>query len=1473
LNTQFHPLVWQWFHDRFGNPTAAQEAGWRHISQADDTLIAAPTGSGKTLAAFLWSIDRLVRRGVTGRLDNKISVVYISPLKALANDIQINLQQPLSEIMGLAQKKGILLPEIRAAVRSGDTPTRERQLMTRHPPHILITTPESLYILLTAKRSRQILKTAETVIVDEIHAVAGDKRGAHLALSLERLDALAGHRLQRVGLSATQKPIEEIARLLVGNDRIQPDGKTACTIVDVGHKRDLDLSIELPDQELGPIASHELWADVYENIAAQVRSHRTTLVFVNTRRLVERVSHQLSSRLGEGKVAAHHGSLSRKTRLEAEQKLKAGEVPVVVATASLELGIDIGHVDLVCHLGAPRALGTLLQRVGRSGHWLGAIPQGILYPLTRDDLLQCAAAIRSVQSGDLDQVKIPDKPMDVLAQQMVATVAGLMPQTSAQRSLPLVEEESYTSAMGEDELWHMVRKAYPYRNLTREEFEQTLEILCEGVAARRGRRSAYLHRDRVHNRLRARRGARLTAITNGGAIPDTADYDVIEVPHETSVGKVNEDFAIECLAGDIFLLGNKSWKIRRVVSGKVWVEDAYGAPPTVPFWLGEAPARTTELSKAVSDLRAEIAQRHHDVPAAINWLTKETGLPQDGAEQIVTYIRETQAVLGCVPTNDCIVAERFFDESGGMQLVLHTPLGGRINRAWGLALRKRFCVVFDVELQAAATDDGIVLSLGEQHSFPLESIFSYVLPSTVERDLIQAMLAAPIFTSRWRWNASRALAVQRFSGGRKVPMAIQRMRAEDLLAAVFPQQVMCQDNRVGPIELPNHPLVNETVQNCLHEAMDLDGLRQVLSRIEQHQISTVAVDTTAPSPMAHEILNANPYAFLDDAPLEERRARAVALRRIDPDLARGIGALSPEAIHQVLTEAWPDVRDADELHDFLLGVGVLPLEEAQDWPGLAEELIAARRATLARWRPENGAEERSGYVAAERLSLVRAVFPEIRIHPELDLPVPIAGESTVPSAEEAMHHMVRGWMEVVGPTTVTTLARRAGLSPGEVKLALPALESSGIVLQGHFNPGARGEQEVEWCDRRLLARIHRLTLGQLRREIESITAADFIRFLLRWQHVDPKSQLHGREGVLQVIKQLQGLELPAPAWEEQVLPARISQYNPVDLESLCLAGVVTWGKLRLNASPPSHQASEMEIPESHGRLDLRPRKGRRQAPTRVAPIAFVLREDLPYFMEPGRNRLGEIEGLSATARDVAEYLERNGASFLLDIARDLGRLKTQTEAALWELVARGQVTGDGIASLRTLLTPEIKRQKRTRHLHGFSGGRNPTRLLPTGRWSLWRGGRIGKEVLDAEKANEMMARQLLYRYGVVFRDLLARETRVPAWRTLLQIYRRLEARGEIRGGRFVSGFVGEQFALPEAVEALRSVRRGDLEQEVVIISSSDPLNLVGILTPSPRVSPYSNMAIAYRNGVPEEIGPLGAVLSRLPRKKNASQQD
>ena len=1357
-------------------------------------------------------------------------------------------------------------------MRSGDTPARERQLMVRKPPHILITTPESLYILLTAPRSREFLRTAETLIVDEIHATAQDKRGAHLALSLERLDQLVGRPMQRIGLSATQKPVEEIARLLVGNRQIAEDGTPNCTIIDVGHKREMELSVEVPDEELGPIIRQDIWSAVYDKLVEQIHSHRTTLVFVNTRRLVERVAHQLTERLGEGKVGAHHGSLSRKTRLEVEEKLKSGEYPVVVATASLELGIDIGHVDVVCHIGSPRNLAVLLQRVGRSGHWLGAIPKGILYPLTRDDLLQSMAAIRAVRQGELDRLTVVNKPLDVLAQQMVAAVASLESTTKGaarhsgkQRSTPSfilprnageergggANRSGEETGISEEALWHLVRSAYPYRDLSRREYEQVLEMLSEGVETRRSRRSAHLHRDRINGMLRARRGARLTAITNGGAIPDTADYSVVEFPSETFVGTVNEDFAIESLAGDIFLLGNRSWRIRRVGSGKVWVEDAQGLPPTIPFWLGEAPARTLELSKAVADLRTAVAEKLPGRADATEWIMDQVSMPQSAAEQIVDYIADTVSVLGTVPTQKKIIAERFFDEAGGMQLILHSPWGGRINRAWGLALRKRFCVSFDRELQAAATDDGICISLVEQHSFPLADVFAMLRPAILQDNLTQAALASPMFTNRWRWNATRALAVMRHSGGKKVPVALQRMRAEDLLAAVFPEQVMCQDNqRGGPIEIPDHPLVQETVGDCLYEAMDMAGLAEILARIAAGEIETMAIDTPAPSPMAHEILNANPYAFLDDAPLEERRARAVSLRRVDPWLGREFGRLDPAAIDEVRKQAWPEVRNADELHDLLLGVCLLPVDFRRDWQTLAQSLIRDGRATIAEWRSPSG--EHRAYVAAERSDLIRLALASVSFVPPVELPLGFA--ETVASEEDAIKKIVQGWLEVSGPITARELAHRLGVPVNKIEAALIALESAGVVLRGEFTATGAGS-EVEWCNRVLLARIHRLTLGRMRREIEPVSAAQFMQFLLAWQHVTPETRLRGRDGVLEVIRQLQGLELPAPAWENHIFPARIERYEPADLEHVCLAGIVAWGRLRAETNGTE---TEPFLRPSNGA-----KKGRRLlAPARNAPLAFVLREELEAFLEGTSVRFDQVATLSPMAVEVARYLERRGASFLTDIARGTGLLKVKVEEALWQLVAHGIATGDGVAGLRILLTPDHKRVERRRSLRIISGGKSPDRLMPVGRWSLWRDA-SPDDRLSSEAVSERRARQLLERYGIVFREILAREMNMPSWRSLLGIYRRLEARGEIRGGRFVNGFVGEQFALPRAVEALRMTRRSETQPGLIIVSAADPLNLVGIITPGARVSPYSNQAIAYQNGVAIDVGLLGELLSRL----------
>jgi ATP-dependent Lhr-like helicase len=1362
----FDPLVRGWFERRFAAATEPQLRGWPEIQAGRDVLISAPTGSGKTLAAFLTAIDTLVRRAREGELPNQTQVLYVSPLKALSNDVHKNLDIPLAGIAELAREQGVDLATIRTAVRTGDTPAAERQQMGRRAPHILVTTPESLYILLTATGPRKMLASVRTLIVDEIHAVADDKRGSHLAVSIARLEALvaqtsSGVRLQKIGLSATVSPIEEVARFLSDDAHI----------VQAGHRRAMDLAVEVPRDELSSVASNEMWEEIYDRVAQLVQEHRTTLVFVNTRRLSERVAHHLSQRLGDQAVLPHHGSLSKKLRLDAEQHLKNGELRAVVATASLELGIDIGTVDLVCQIGSPRSIAVALQRVGRAGHWMGALPKGRLFATTRDDLIECAATVRAIRKGELDRLEIPTAPLDILAQQIVAAAA--------------------CEDFEEDALFELVRGAAPYRELDRRDFDAIIEMLSEGIATSRGRSGAYLHRDQVNHRVRARRGARLAAITSGGAIPDTAQYQVVVEPEGFVAGTVDEDFAVESMAGDVFLLGTTSWRIRRVEAGRVRVEDAHGAAPTIPFWRGEAPGRTRELSEEVSHLRAEIATGDS---AAVEMLKRECLLDQRGAEQAAAYAHAGRNALGAVPTQDCVVAERFFDEAGGMQLVLHAPFGSRINKAWGLALRKRFCRTFNFELQAAATDNGIVLSLTEQHSFPLEMVFSFLKTATVEHVLTQALLASPMFGARWKWNAARALAVPRFAGGRKVPPPIQRMRADDLLASVFPDQAACAENLSGEIRIPDHPLVNETISNCLHEAMDLRGLMAILDRLEAGELRTVAVDTREPSPFCHEILNANPYAFLDDAPLEERRTRAVAMRRtLDVSDASQIGALDPEAIARVAEESWPLVRDPDELHDALLTLILLP--PVEEWRGWFEELAHSRRVlTISR-----GAA--AYWVAAERADIAR------RAADDLD--------------SEAVNAVLRGWMDSIGPVTPAALAHRLALPPEVVEAALAQLEAEGQILRGQF-----ASQEPEFCHRRILARIHRLTLGRLRREIEPVTSAEFMRFLCRWQHIAPGTQQHGADGLLQVLRQLQGCEIPAAAWESQVLPRRVAHYDPELLDQLCLSGEVMWGRL----SP--HPALEFE-------------SGRRVRPTRVAPLAVFLREDSAQLLPPLPLT---PPVLSHPAREVLDALTSRGASFFPELLRATGRLASEVEDGLWELVAAGLVTADGFENLRALIDPKRRR--------GEGRGRSARPRHAAGRWAL----------LDrhaSQPSPEFFATQLLARWGVVFRDLAAQESLAPPWRDLLQVLRRMEARGEIRGGRFVAGFVGEQFARPEALDLLRHLRRSwqseKVSREEIEIAAADPLNLTGVVLPGPRTSTLGQDSVHLYDGVAAQLAPATAV--------------
>jgi ATP-dependent Lhr-like helicase len=1428
----FHPAIRAWFEKRFpAGPTMPQGEGWREIAAGRHTLIAAPTGSGKTLAAFLVCIDRIYRAHEAGADPGAgPQVVYVSPLKALAVDIHLNLERPLAEIAAAAAELGLSAPTIRVAVRTGDTAAAERAAMLKRPPDFLITTPESLYLLVTGEKGRAMLTAARTVIVDEIHAVAGNKRGSHLALTLERLEHITqqgqegqeGRRarpLQRVGLSATQRPLEAVARLLVGagQDRSRADGSPRCAIVDSGHRRDLDLALELPNDELGAVATSEQMAEVLDLIAGHVQQHRTTLVFVNTRRMAERVAHQLGERLGDGHVCAHHGSLSKERRQRVESRLRSGDLKALVATASLELGIDIGPVELVCQIGSPRSFATFLQRVGRSNHTRTGTPAGRLYPTSRDELVECAALLRGVRQGRLDVLIMPDGPLDILAQQTVA--------------------ECSAEDWPERDLLAMMRHAAPFQAVSDEDFERVAELVSEGIRTGRGRRAAYLHRDQVTGQLRGRRGARIAALTSGGAIPELGDYRVLAEPDGTLVGTVNEDWAIESMAGDVFLLGTHSWRIRRVEPGVVRVIDAEGAPPSIPFWLGEAPGRTRELSEEVSALREAVARQLTAAgqtaagqtgagptgagqTGAVTWLRAECGIDDAAAETIAAYLAAGLAQLGVLPTMDTIVLERFFDEAGGMQLVGHTPFGARLNRALGLALRKRFCVTFDFELQAAASDNAILLSLGPQHSFELERVPKFLASATVENVVRQAVLTSPMFAARWRWNLNTSLAVLRMRGGKKNPPAIQRMEADDLMAAVFPTLAACQENVApGPLEIPDHVLVHQTLEDCLHEAMDIDGLRELIRGIESGRVSVVVRDTTEPSVLAHEILNGQPFTFLDDAPLEERRSRQVPLRRGLPVAAHELATLDPAAIERVEEQVRPDPRDPDELHDLLMTA--VTLRPVPDWQTMFGTLVAARRAASV----HGPAGEL--WCAVERRPAIEVLFPDAAIVP--DHPCPVVPSEPV-DEDEAAANLLRGHLDCRGPSTPARLAEVTGLPETLIVRALARLEEEGFALRGHFTPrDGRGESgTVEFCARRLLARIHAYTRQRLRAEIEPVTARDFMRFLLRWQHVEPGTRREGRFGVLAVIEQLQGFELAAGAWENAVLATRVEGYRREWLDELCLSGQVTWGRLSVR------DAAVLAEPVAR-------RSG--MAPSRATPITLTIRDDLPWLLRAARGEAAPAEPGPGRTRDILDALADHGALFRSDLATVTGRLPAEVEEALWEGVARGLVTADGFRAVRSLLRrggrgPAVPRRGLRRGIGGAGAGSD-------GRWSLLP---TPAAAPDRDELAEAVAEQLAARWGVIFRDLACRENLAVPWRDVLWALRRMEARGTIRGGRFVAGFSGEQFAHPDAVDVLRAVRKQRPAGQPVRISAADPLNLTAIVLPGPRIPAIPSNSVTYIDG-------------------------
>ena len=1410
----FHPACRRWFEAQFTAPTPAQADAWAAIRRGSHTLIAAPTGSGKTLAAFYAGLDRLVSQG--DELSSGVQILYVSPLKALNNDIHRNLQIPLA---GIAELRGDSAPEIRIAVRTGDTPAAERRKMATHPPHILVTTPESLYLLLTSASGRAMLASVSTLIVDEIHAMLGDKRGSHLALSIERLEDLAGQAgrmpIQRIGLSATQKPVETVANYLTGT--IQ-EAKADCEIIDAGFRRNMEISVEVPGSPLSAVMSAEVWEELYQRLVELILAHNTTLVFVNTRRLSERLALALGERLGEGVVSAHHGSMSRDHRFTAEQQLKSGQLKVLVATASMELGIDIGHVDLVVQFSSPKSIAAFLQRVGRSGHSIDGTPKGILFPLSRDDLAEAVALLAAIRDGQLDRIHVPDKPFDILAQQIIAETA--------------MRDEGWEL----DELFALLRRAWPYRNLERAEFDDVITMLAEGYTTRRGRRGALLHLDAINGRIRARRGANLTALTNGGAIPDMFDYQVVLDPQDVVVGTLNEDFALESLPGDVFTLGSHSWQMIRIDGLKVRVRDAHGARPTIPFWFGEGPGRSRELSEAVSGLRKNLAAllTEGGGAAANAWLTGELGMAPAAAAQLVDYLHAGMRSLGVMPTRDTIVMERFFDEVGDMHLVVHAPFGSRLNRAWGLALRKRFCRTFNFELQAAANEDNIVLSLGSVHSFPLDEVFRYLNSKTVREVVIQAMLDAPMFEVRWRWNATRSLAIQRNRNGQRVPPQWQRMDAEDLVAHVFPDQIACQENLAGKREIPDHPLVTQTVHDCLTEAMDIDDLVALLQDMEDDKLTLVSRDLREPSPFAQEIINARPYAFLDDAPFEERRTNAIRNRSwLDPAEVEDFSLLDGEAIDRVKAEAWPLMSNAEELHDALLTLGYMTEKEFGPGERFAGELI------------EQGRICRAGglWLATEMLPRFRALFPETAPDTSLPdfLPDFIRGEQWTP--EDALRDIVRGRLSGLGPVTASALADELSnadaVSEKSVEAALLALQTEGFAMQGHFSPDARSGP-AQWCERRLLQRIHRYTIDLHRKSIKPVSLELFTEFLFQ-RHGLRACEASGSTPVLdgqlqlqECIRLLDGACAPAASWESGIYPARIGNYDPQWLDLLSISGRLAWGRYSL----PS------------GRL-------RGGSPIKTTPITMALRSNLDIWRALAGAQAENQEPIEpgAEARRVEQDLESHGASFFDQIQTRTGLLRTQLEQGLAELVSLGRVCSDSYVGLRALLLPEHKK----------SGGRRRRKLTfgveDAGRWSLLETFRQPSgpapekqrpQIWNALDEDRLLRLVDVYldRWGVICRSLIAREALAPPWRVLLAALRKQELRGKLRGGRFVAGLQGEQFARTETVDELRKFGREQRPNRHFVLTAADPVNLLHLLMPERSLPRLTRNRVLYRGGVP-----------------------
>jgi len=1187
----FNPIINQWFTQTFKQPTPVQAASWEQIATGQDVLLSAPTGSGKTLAAFLSAIDQLFVAGADQTTGLK--VVYVSPLKALSNDININLQQPLAAINQLATGG----TQITSAVWTGDTESYQREKIKKQPPHILVTTPESLFNILTSKAGREMMGGVETVIVDEIHALAPNKRGAHLLLTLMRLEALTYKRPQRIAISATQRPIEKMQHYV-----LHPEHSVA---VNLGHKRDMSLSIELPESPLAAIMSNEQWGEIYQQLAEQIKAHKTTLVFVNNRRLAERVAKHLAERVGEEWVTAHHGSLAKEHRLQAEQALKAGKLKAIVATASLELGIDIGDVDLVCQLGSPGSVQAFLQRVGRSGHGVDRTPKGQIYPLTIDDLLEATAMLKAIDNDALELTAFPHQPLDVLAQQIVAEVS--------QRPWPAKQ------------LHQLMTGASIYKDLSAEAFQQVVQMLADGYSGRSTFKKALIFYDETTDEIRPRKAAALTALLNGGTIPEQFDYDVRLMPDDLKIGTLNEDFSFESIPGDIFQLGNHSYRILKVQTGTVFVEDAAGQPPNIPFWFGVQMWRSDVLSEAVSDLRAELNELLTQPAAELDW-----PVGPEGQAQLSNYAIKTQDVLGLMPTQKDIVVERFFDGNNDMHLVIHSVYGSRVNRAWGLALRKKFCRQFNFELQAAALEDALILSLSSTHSFELSTIKSYLNAEGVREVLIQALLDTPFFVTQWRWNASVALAVKRRKGGKKIIPQFQRNEAEDLVAEVFPEQIACAENIAGNRTVPDHPLVTQTLIDCTEGIMDVNKLADILRGLDTGDINIHYIDSPTPSPTSLAIINARNYAFLDEAPAEERRTLAVHTQSLDQSFASN--DISPAAAAAFNRSIQPKIRDLDELQEWVMFCGLLWPDEAEPYQEGLEQLLAAGRLHQINHQ-------------GTRL-IYSAKFAEL-----------VTAMCTRPAEinETAFESMVSNRLTLSGLVDFSELHKRLPVAASLLLQALMRLETQGVAFQ--FG-------QDQWIERHHLARLRQTQLSQQRRRDKTLSADAYQDFIHDWQYLSQPA--NGLEGLAQVLRQWQGFATPATDWEEQVIKPRVQDYHGMMLDMLCQSGQFIWK--RAQAKLVSDDLNQMTIQK----------------------IRFTFLENHWAHLFPAAVNLQQ---LNIKARMVIEILGQSGAQFFRELQAQTGLMPVEMEQVLIHLIKQGLVVADGFQALRVFSQSPADRRR------------------------------------------------------------------------------------------------------------------------------------------------------------------------------------